>query len=344
MFKLALNAGHGMKTVGKRCLKSLDPNETRENYLNRRICDKIEEKFKFYDGIKILRVDDITGNVDVALTTRANKANKFGADLYLSIHHNAGIKGGIGGGIEAYVYPAVDANTLNWQRTLYEAVISRTGLRGNRSQPLRSADFAELRLTKMPAVLLECGFMDSTTDTPIILNDDFAEKVASACVEVIAAKEKLTKKETASAPCTPTITPTTTKEKISVTYQVWDDVKNRWLPNVKDLEDYAGIFGHDVCAVYANLTEGNIFYKVHIKGGGWLPEVKNRADYAGVYNKPIDGIMMKTDTGKKIRYAVHLRRHNIWLPFVSGYDADDYNNGFAGIIGKEIDAVKIYVD
>ena len=41
MYKIALNAGHGMSTPGKRCLKSIDTNETRENFLNRRICDKI---------------------------------------------------------------------------------------------------------------------------------------------------------------------------------------------------------------------------------------------------------------------------------------------------------------
>lgn len=135
-----------------------------------------------------------------------------------------------------------------------------------------------------------------------------------------------------------------TAEKISVIYQVWEDVGNQWLPEVTNLEDYAGLYGRDVCCVYARLTKGNIFYKVHYKGGKWLPEVKNREDYAGLYNKPIDGLMMKTDTGKTIKYAVHLRRSNRWLPFVSGYDADDFDNGYAGILGQEIDGIKIYIE
>lgn len=139
--------------------------------------------------------------------------------------------------------------------------------------------------------------------------------------------------------------PTTpTSEKISVIYQVWEDVGNQWLPEVKDLTDYAGLYGRDVCCVYARLTKGNIFYKVHYKGGKWLPEVKNREDYAGLYNKPIDGLMMKTDTGKTIKYAVHLRSSNRWLPFVSGYDEDDFDNGYAGILGQEIDGIKIYIE
>ena len=133
-------------------------------------------------------------------------------------------------------------------------------------------------------------------------------------------------------------------EKISVTYQVWDDVGNAWLPKVTDLTDYAGIYGHDVCAVFAELNKGNIFYKVHTKGGKWLPEVKNREDYAGLLNRPIDALMMRTDTGRTIKCAVHLRRSGRWLPFVTGYNEKDSNNGFAGILGQEIDAIKIYIE
>lgn len=341
MFKLALNAGHGYETAGKRCLKALDPNETREYALNKRIADKIEAALAGYDGIEVLRIDNGT---DISISKRAKAANTFGADFYLAIHHNAGISGGSGGGVEAYVYLKVDDTTLEWQKALYNKIIEKTDLKGNRSQPLRSANFGELRETNMPAVLLECGFMDSTTDTPIILTEDFADKVAAACVEVIAERAQLTKKQASPTASAPTATPKPADEKISVTYQVWDDVKNKWLPNVKDLTDYAGIFGHDVCAVFANLSKGNITYKVHTKGGNWLPEVTNRTDYAGIFNKPIDGLMMRTDTGKTIHYAVHLRRQGRWLPFVTGYNTADSNNGYAGILGQEIDAIKIYID
>ena len=133
-------------------------------------------------------------------------------------------------------------------------------------------------------------------------------------------------------------------EPIDVVYQIWDDVKNAWLPNVINNKDYAGIYGHDVCAINANLTRGNITYRVHTKGGKWLPEVKNRTDYAGILNKPIDGLMIKTDTGKTIKYQVHLRKTNEWLPCVTGYNTNDHINGYAGVIGQEIDAIKIWLD
>ena len=194
MYKIALNAGHGLNTAGKRCLASLDPNETREWWLNSRICNEIEEKLKDYEGYELIRLDDTTGNTDVALKTRTNKANEFGADFYLAIHHNAGVNGGNGGGIIAIVYTKVDDTTLNYQRALYDSIIKHTGLKGNRSQPLQRQSLHEVRESKMPAVLLECGFMDSATDVPIILTEEYADKVATACVEVLAEKGGLNKK------------------------------------------------------------------------------------------------------------------------------------------------------
>lgn len=129
-------------------------------------------------------------------------------------------------------------------------------------------------------------------------------------------------------------------ESFKIRYQTWDDVKNKWLPNVVNDSDYAGIYGHDVCCVYANTNQGDVYYKVHYKGGKWLPEVKNRTDYAGIYNKPIDGFMIKS-TKKTLKYRVHLRRKNKWLGWVTGYNIKDANNGYAGIIGQEIDAIQI---
>lgn len=194
MFKLALNAGHGIHTPGKRCDKNIDPNETREWSLNSRICEKIEEKLKAYSAYDLLRLDDITGQKDIDLNVRTNNANKWDADFYLSIHHNAGINGGTGGGIETYTYTKASAKSYEWQDDLYKALIKHAGLKGNRADGTRQKNLHEVRESNMPAVLIECGFMDSKTDVPIILSEDFADKVANACVQVIVAKAGLTKK------------------------------------------------------------------------------------------------------------------------------------------------------
>lgn len=196
-FKIALTAGHYLGTPGKRCLKSLDPKETREWVLNDRIADKVEKLLQGYTGWELLRTDDTTGKKNISLTARTNAANNWKADFYLSIHHNAGVNGGTGGGIVAYVYTKTDAETQAWQKDLYNALIDATGLKGNRATPLAKADLHECRETRAPAVLLELGYMDSRIDVPRILSEDYADKCAAAIVKVLVARGKLQKKQPA---------------------------------------------------------------------------------------------------------------------------------------------------
>lgn len=194
MFKLALSAGHGLKTLGKRCYKKLDPNETREWVLNSRICNKIEKKLAEYENCDVLRVDDESGNKDISIRERANRSNKFKANLYIAVHHDAGLKGKIGGGITAFCHPNGSKKSFEWRDACYKALIKHTGLKGNRSEPLKTANFGEVLYPNCPAILIEHGFMDSMEDVPVILTDKFADKVATAYVEVIAKKANLKKK------------------------------------------------------------------------------------------------------------------------------------------------------
>lgn len=193
MFKLVIDAGHGKETL-KRCIKSIDPNQTPEWVLNARVAEKLEAILNEYSGIEILRTDDRTGKTDVLLRTRTDNANAWGADFFLSIHHNGGINGGKGGGIIAITYPNVGESTKAWQKELYNALIATTGLKGNRSNPLPTQNLHVCRETKMDAVLLELGFMDSATDVPIILREEFADQCAAAIAAVIVKRAGLKRK------------------------------------------------------------------------------------------------------------------------------------------------------
>ena len=159
-------------------MKTLDPNETREWVLNNRVADRVEQLLKQnYTGYQLLRIDDTTGETDIPLQKRTDAANQWKADLYLSIHHNAGINGGKGGGIIAIVYTDPKNESVQWQQAFYDELIRQTGLKGNRAEPLTRQNLHEVRETVMPAVLLELGFMDSSVDVPIILTDKFADHV-----------------------------------------------------------------------------------------------------------------------------------------------------------------------
>lgn len=183
-FKIAYCAGHYLQTPGKRLPSQLDEKQTREWVLNDRVARHFAQAAKGYD-VQLLRTDDATGETFVDIPQRTAKANSWGADLYLDIHHNAGISLGSGGGVEAFCYPG-SSQGKKFRDAIYSGVIAAGGLKGNRAQPLKEKAFDSLSLTAMPAVLMEYGFMDSKTDAPVILTEDYARTVAYATMEAIA--------------------------------------------------------------------------------------------------------------------------------------------------------------
>lgn len=84
----------------------------------------------------------------------------------------------------------------------------------------------------------------------------------------------------------------------------------------------------------------NVYYCVKTKKHNWLPEVKNNEDYAGWEDSPITGVAIKVDKGS-IKYRVHIKGGD-WLPYVTGYNINDIENGFGGDGKNVIDAVEVY--
>lgn len=177
MFKIAYCAGHYLGTAGKRLPASLDKNKTKEWVLNDRVADHFEKAALEYEGVQLLRTDDPTGKTFIDIPERVAKANAWGADLYLDLHHNAADKIFTGGGVEAFCYPG-STEGRKYRDAIYAAVIAGGGIKGNRVNPLQEKKFDSLALSHMPAVLMEYGYMDSKVDAPIILTDDYAKKVA----------------------------------------------------------------------------------------------------------------------------------------------------------------------
>ena len=179
--KIALDAGHGLHTAGRRCMTAFDPAETREWQLNSRIMDKLQDALQGY-ACEVLRVDDITGAQDVALSDRVAAANAWGADIYMSMHHNGGIGGGAGGGTVVYHYCSTPRG-IDLAQQLYDCIVTSTGLAGNRSSKVVRKGYYVLVNTKMYAYLVENGFMDSSTDTPIIITEDHADKTVAGLLD-----------------------------------------------------------------------------------------------------------------------------------------------------------------
>lgn len=92
------------------------------------------------------------------------------------------------------------------------------------------------------------------------------------------------------------------------------------------------------------LGKVNVTYMAKVDGK-WLPAVvnfnnKDYNGYAGISNKGITAIAIKVNKGS-IKYRVNLKGKE-WLPWVTGYNTNDFYDGYAGDGVSKIDAVQIY--
>ena len=85
---------------------------------------------------------------------------------------------------------------------MYNKIVGKNGLVGNRSSKVIKNAFYVLKNTTMPAFLIENGFMDSKTDVPIILTEVHADKTAQGILEFLVETYSLTKKKGATTSST----------------------------------------------------------------------------------------------------------------------------------------------
>src|SRR5690625_4484757 len=165
MTKIFLDPGHGGNDPGAVA------NGLREKDLTLDIAKRIRKYLNDnYSGhtIKMSR----TGDTYPSLTKRANDANKWGADVFVSIHINAG--GGTG--FESFIYNGkVSSKTKQVQNDVHDAIVKETGVN---DRGKKRANFAVLRQTNMPAVLTENLFIDTKKDADKLKSSKFLDKVA----------------------------------------------------------------------------------------------------------------------------------------------------------------------
>jgi len=189
MVKIAWSAGHGLTTPGKR-----SPDGEREWSFNNKVVEAGINYLAQYEDVQQIRVDDLTGSTDVPLTTRTNRANEWGADIYVSSHKNA-LTGSWGNhtGIETYTYLPAEENpqSVALAKLIHPQVVDAMDLA---DRGIKAANFHELRETNMPAVLIEGGFMDSNVDIRKLRDDSYlksqGEAIAKGIVLYFGLREK----------------------------------------------------------------------------------------------------------------------------------------------------------
>ncbi|HEX5596091.1 MAG TPA: N-acetylmuramoyl-L-alanine amidase [Micromonosporaceae bacterium] len=125
-----------------------------------------------------------TTDVRRELSERTNDANAWGANLFVSIHINAG--GGTG--FESYRYPTSDSATINLHSAVHSRVLSRMrSVASVTDRGQKTANYHVLRETRMPAVLTENLFIDRVEDANLLKRADFITATARGHAEGIAA-------------------------------------------------------------------------------------------------------------------------------------------------------------
>ncbi|RDV84305.1 N-acetylmuramoyl-L-alanine amidase [Ammonifex thiophilus] len=169
--RIVIDPGHGGSDPGAVC------GNLREADLTLKLAKLMVEKVAPPATIILTRRED----QDVSLSERVRIANYHNADLFLSLHFNAGG----GRGFESYVYPSAPPLTRYYRQILHAAATGFLLPQGTRDRGGKEAPFYVLRYTRMPAVLLECLFLDHPEDARLLSQDGFLEALATAIAQGI---------------------------------------------------------------------------------------------------------------------------------------------------------------
>ena len=139
--------------------------------------------------------EDVLGpNASTSLSKRASLANTWGADVFISIHCNASANN-TANGTEVYTF-----NTVSKALPLAQKIQSKiVEILGTTDRGTKTANFAVLRQTSMPAVLVETAFISNKEDSDKLKTRkaDFANAIFMAVCDEYNVSYEIKKFETA---------------------------------------------------------------------------------------------------------------------------------------------------
>ena len=116
-----------------------------------------------------------------SLAARAAFANRFNAELFVSIHANAAANP-VPEGIEVFHFAGSDAGNELATR-VQDSLIAE--FPDHRNRGVKEANFAVLRLTNMPAILVECEFLTNPEQLLFLSDPESRRRIAAAIARSI---------------------------------------------------------------------------------------------------------------------------------------------------------------
>ncbi|GAB6100190.1 hypothetical protein JCM16358_20690 [Halanaerocella petrolearia] len=168
--KIVIDAGHGGLDPG-----AIGPSGVQEKVVNYQMSKKVNQLLK-QEGFRTKMAR--RGDKFHTLSNRANQANNWSADLFVSIHANSNSNSRVNG---TSTYAHWYASEENWALAWYvqSELIKRIGLEDD---GLKAANFAVLRETDMPSILVETAFLSNPREERLLSNSSFQNQVAKGIV------------------------------------------------------------------------------------------------------------------------------------------------------------------
>lgn len=176
MAKVAIDPGHRKDTPGKRYADFL------EYEFNDDIAKRLKKHLEHNGFQTLLTIETEThpysettsAGQSKNLQVRASRANDWGADLFVSVHANAH------GDTKAQGYESFIYSPGGEKERLARLIENRAKeyLPELKFRGIKTANFAVLRRTVMPAVLVEHGFFTNDHDRALLKTDEFRERCA----------------------------------------------------------------------------------------------------------------------------------------------------------------------
>ena len=126
-----------------------------------------------------------TTDTYLSLEERARLANAWGADLFVSIHANSATSSVRG--TECYTHPTANTATKTLSGNVSRAIANKFGI-SNRGH--KEANFAVLRLSNMPSILVETAFISNSSDANLLntRQADFSVTIANSILSYFSKK------------------------------------------------------------------------------------------------------------------------------------------------------------
>lgn len=175
---IVIDAGHGGKDPG-----TIGFSGNYEKDINLEISKKLKEKLKS-SGYKVILTRDVDEYVDNLL--RAKLSNKKRARVFISIHGNAMENNNSTNGIQVLYYPSKgstigDLNNTELAQIMMNSLINGTG--ANDKGIVEREDLIVLNQTKMPAIIIECGFLSNENEEKLLLTEDYQNKIVDSIID-----------------------------------------------------------------------------------------------------------------------------------------------------------------